>query len=169
MFSNFKRAVSLTLLASVAGGVLAAPAPVSDINSTSANVSKTNTSETEIQRLERLLTNRSRMQVQMQQQMDNMSAEIRELRGIVERNQYDMKQMLERQRELFIELDRVRGEIKTTVQQGVVTDVESAPVETSAPAGGGTYTVNADEETAYKSAVDLILKKKDYAGGDFSI
>ena len=164
MFSNFKRAVSLTLLAGVAGGALAAPAPVSDINSTSPNansVSKTNTPETEIQRLERLLKNRSRVQVQMQQQIDNMSAEISELRGIVERNQYDMKQMLERQRELFIELDRVRGEMKTAIQQPVVTEAPTDATD-AAPTESGTFTTNANEETAYKSAVDLILKKKDW-------
>ena len=170
MFSNFKRAVSLTLLASAAGSVLAAQAPVSDINSNSPNangVSQVQNSETEIQRLERLLNNRNRVQVQLQQQIDTMSAEISELRGIVERNQYDMKQMLERQRELFIELDRVRSELKNaTVQQPAATvdATVDADKDKAEPSAGGTFSSNADEETAYKSAVDLILKKKDYAG-----
>ena len=43
-----------------------------------------------------------------------MSLEISELRGQLERNSYDMQQMLERQRQLFIELDRVRNEVKTS-------------------------------------------------------
>ncbi|PJC87697.1 tol-pal system protein YbgF [Vibrio sp. HA2012] len=166
MFSNFKRAVSLTLLAGVAGSSFAAPAPVSDINSTSSSAvsaSQTQTPETEIQRLERLLNNRSRVQVQMQQQLDTMAAEIQTLRGIVERNQYDMNQMLERQKELFIELDRVRGEVKNSPQP-VSSDVVQAADSSDVPAASGTYTANADEETAYKAAVDLILKKKDYAG-----
>ncbi|HHF3092577.1 TPA: tol-pal system protein YbgF [Vibrio diabolicus] len=153
MFSNTKRAVALTLLASAANFAFAAPAPVSDLNSTSS-VSKSRSSETEVERLERLLQNRNRVQLQMQQQIDLMSQEISELRGQLERNSYEMKQMLQRQRELFVELDRVRGEIKS-----------SAPVQEAKPAKtGGQYTPNVDEQTAYQNAVDLILKKRDYTG-----
>jgi len=160
MFSNFKRAVSLTLLASAANLVLAAPAPVSDLNSnTSVTTSPISSApENEIQRLERLLSNRSRMQLQMQQQIDDMSGEISELRGMVERNGHDMKQMLQRQRELFIELDRVRNEsqqpiaeVKTTANEGVTK-------------AGGVYTTSANEESAYKKAVYLVQVDKNYPG-----
>lgn len=153
MFSNTKRAVALTLLASAANFAFAAPAPVSDLNSTSSVVSKSRSSETEVERLERLLQNRNRVQLQMQQQIDQMSQEISELRGQLERNSYEMKQMLQRQRELFVELDRVRGEIKSAPAQ------EAKPAKT-----GGQYTPNVDEQTAYQNAVDLILKKRDYTG-----
>nr|WP_319554968.1 tol-pal system protein YbgF [uncultured Vibrio sp.] len=150
MFSNTKRAVALTLLASAASFAFAAPAPVSDLNSTSSSRS----SETDVQRLERLLQSRSRLQFQMQEQIDQMSREISDLRGQLERNNHEMKQMLQRQRELFVELDRMRGEMKSApVSQ------EAEPAET-----GGQYTPNADEQTAYQDAVDLILKKRDYAG-----
>ena len=152
MFSNTKRVILLSLLASAANTVFAAPAPVSDLNSTSS-VSKSRSSETEVERLERLLQNRNRVQLQMQQQIDQMSQEISELRGQLERNSYEMKQMLQRQRELFVELDRVRGEIKSAPAQ------EAKPAKT-----GGQYTPNVDEQTAYQNAVDLILKKRDYTG-----
>lgn len=153
LFSNTKRAVALTLLASAASFAFAAPAPVSDLNSTSS-VSKSRSSETDVERLERLLQSRSRLQFQMQEQIDQMSLEISDLRGQLERNNHEMKQMLQRQRELFVELDRMRGEMK------------SAPVvqETESAEPGGQYTPNADEQTAYQDAVDLILKKRDYAG-----
>ncbi|OXX45106.1 tol-pal system protein, partial [Vibrio sp. V17_P4S1T151] len=62
MFSNLKRIVTLTLLASAAGQVLAAPAPVSDLsNSSSASTSRAqqSLSESNVQRLERLLENRN--------------------------------------------------------------------------------------------------------------
>ncbi len=151
LFSNTKRAVALTLLASAASVVFAAPAPVSDLNSTS---SVSSSSETDVQRLERLLQTRSRLQLQMQEQIDQMSREISELRGQLERNNYEMQQMLQRQRELFVELDRMRGEMK------------SAPVtqEVQPTHTDGQYTPNVDEQTAYQNAVDLILKKRDYAG-----
>ncbi|AXB30993.1 tol-pal system protein YbgF [Vibrio campbellii] len=152
MFSNTKRAVTLTLLASAANFAFAAPAPVSDLNSTSS-VSTRSSSESDIERLERLLQNRNRVQLQMQEQIDQMSQEISDLRGQLERNSYEMRQMLKRQRELFVELDRVRGEMK------------AAPVKEAKPAEtGGKYSSNADEQTAYQDAVDLILKKRDYTG-----
>ncbi|MDF2153710.1 tol-pal system protein YbgF [Vibrio sp. CAU 1672] len=154
MFSNTKRAVTLTLLASAANIAFAAPAPVSDLNSSTSSVSQTRTSpETDIERLERMLQNRNRVQLQMQQQIDQMSLEINELRGQLERNSYEMQQMLKRQRELFVELDRVRGEIK------------AAPVKEAQPEQPvGKFSTNVDEQTAYQNAVDLILKQRDYTG-----
>ncbi len=154
LFSNFKRAVALTLLASAANFAFAAPAPVSDLNSTSS-LSNSRSSETDVQRLERLLQSRNRLQFQMQEQIDQMSREISELRGQLERNNHEMQQMLQRQRELFVELDRMRGEMKSAP----ASQEANLPTET-----GGQYTPNADEQTAYQDAVDLILKKRDYAG-----
>lgn len=155
MFSNLKRAVSLTLLASAANIAFAAPAPVSDINSTSTS-SVSSQAETDIQRLERLLNNRSRVQLQMQQQIDAMSAEISELRGMLERNNYDMKQMLDRQRELFIELDRVRNAAPQPV-------VEAKPEQgSSKPATGGVYVADQEEKAAYQKAVYVVKVEKDF-------
>lgn len=161
MFSNFKRVISLTLLAGAAGSVLAEPAPVSDLNSGNATTTTTTSpsssfNETDVQRLERLLENRNRVQLQMQQQLDEMALEISELRGQLEKNSYDMQQMLQRQRELFIELDKVRSQAAAPV-------IASQPEENQ-QAEGGTFSTNVDEQTAYQNAVDLILKKRDYTG-----
>ncbi|OIQ26689.1 tol-pal system protein YbgF [uncultured Vibrio sp.] len=163
MFSNSKRVFTLMLLASAANTSFAAPAPVSDLSSTtttaatptSTSTSSKNSSETDIQRLERLLNNRNRVQLNMQQQIDDMSLEISDLRGQLEKNSYDMQQMLQRQRELFIELDKVRGEIRTAeVPIVAAEDTQST----------GTFSSNVDEQTAYQNAVDLVLKERDYAG-----
>ncbi|NOH79492.1 tol-pal system protein YbgF [Vibrio sp. RE86] len=157
MFSNLKRVVTLTLLASAASSVLAAPAPVSDLSGSNTAISSSSArgSETDIQRLERLLENRNRVQLQMQQQLDEMALEISELRGQLEKSTYDMQQMLTRQRELFIELDKVRSQTSAPV----VAD----KTEPAKPAGG-TFSSDANEQTAYQNAVDLILKKRDYTG-----
>ncbi len=53
MFSNTKRAVALTLLASATNFAFAAPAPYPI--STASSASKSRSSETEVERLERLL------------------------------------------------------------------------------------------------------------------
>lgn len=151
MFSNLKRAVSLALLAGAANLAFAAPAPVSDLNSTPSQGS-----ETEVQRLERLLQNRAHIQLQMQQQIDTMSVELNELRGKVERNSYEMKQMLDRQRELFIELDRVRN-------QAVSPNVNVEPAESPDVSDtGGVYVADANEEAAYKNAVYVVKVEKDF-------
>ncbi|WP_341661669.1 tol-pal system protein YbgF [Vibrio sp.] len=157
MFSNLKRVITLMLLASTASPVFAVPAPVSDVsgNTTLASSSAGSANETEVQRLERLLENRNRMQLQMQQQLDDMALEINDLRGQLEKNSFDMQQMLERQRELFIELDKLRGQVSSA-------PVAEAAKETAAPKGK--FSTNVDEQTAYQNAVDLILKKRDYAG-----
>ncbi|MFM2589413.1 tol-pal system protein YbgF [Vibrio sp. TBV020] len=158
MFSNLKRVVTLTLLASAAGNVLAAPAPVSDLSgsNTATSSSSVRGSESDVQRLERLLENRNRVQLQMQQQLDDMALEISELRGQLEKSTYDMQQMLQRQRELFIELDKVRSQATTPAPK-----TETA---TSEKQTGGTFSSNVDEQTAYQNSVDLILKKRDYTG-----
>lgn len=158
-FSN--KAVALTLLASVAGYASAAPAPVSDLDSpttqTTASTTATTSStvsrnETDVQRLERLLRNSNRVQANLQQQVDGMSIELSELRGELERNQHEMRQLVERQRELFIELDKVRTEAAKTKVAPVPTDTDTS----------GKYSANQNEQQAYQSSVDLILKSKDY-------
>ncbi|MBU2895377.1 tol-pal system protein YbgF [Vibrio hepatarius] len=157
MFSNLKHVIMLMLLASAANSVFAVPAPVSDVSGNSSSVSSSASfeNETEVQRLERLLENRNRVQLQMQQQLDDMSLEINELRGQLEKNSYDMQQMLERQRELFVELDKLRGQVAAKPVAEVTKETSTAK---------GKFSSNIDEQTAYQNAVDLILKKRDYAG-----
>lgn len=164
MFSNFKRAASLVLLAGAAGIVTAAPAPVSNVSqATSSPVSVASGSETDLQRLERLLRNSNRLQVQLQQQLDQANVEINNLRGQVERNSYEMKKLLDRQRELFVELDKVRSDAQAAAQAPVVnTESQDQAAQEDVPAG--TFSTNQNEDEDYRSAVDLILTKKDYAG-----
>ena len=80
MFSNTKRVILLSLLASAANIAFAAPAPVSDLNSTATNStssSRSASNESDIERLERLLQNRNLVQLQMQQQIDDMALDSR--------------------------------------------------------------------------------------------
>ena len=156
MNSNLKRLIPQTLLVSAAGYVVAAPAPVSDLNASSHTATSAGPiSESSIERLERLLRNRTQVQLQMQQQLDQIAQELSELRGTVERNSYDLNQMLERQRELYRELENVRSQPTTA---------ETTPKKKDEKPSGGAYTSNAGENAEYQSAVDLILKEKDYTG-----
>lgn len=166
MFSNLQRIVVLTLLTSAASVTLAAPASVSTINTRSTS------SESDVRHLERLLENRNLVQLKMQQQLDDLVLEIRELRGQLERSDYEMQKMLKRQNELSTELENVKSRAKTDVKSSVDTSTASESNTGTEPSGldidsaasDGTFSGDVDEQAAYQSAVDLILKKQDYDG-----
>ncbi|WNJ95440.1 tol-pal system protein YbgF [Vibrio ruber] len=160
MLGNLKRQIVLMLLVSVASPVLATPAPVSDLSEGMEQHATSASPETRVDRLERLLQNSSLLRVQMQQQIDDMATEIQHLRGQVEKNSHDMGQMLTRQRELFVEIDRLREELNSKGSH----EAQSGSKDNGQSASAGTYSEDANEQMAYQNAVDLILKKRDYAG-----
>ena len=148
MNSNTMRKLALTLLVGAATQVVAAPAPVTEISSSSAQGDS-------LERLERMIEARNQVQLDMQRQLDQLATEMDELRGIVERNSYDLSQMLERQRELYREIDALSRQ-----PQAAKPAEEKSTESTSAEV----YSSNLSENEAYESAVNLILKKKDYTG-----
>lgn len=160
MFGNLKRVITLSLLVSAAGPVLAASAPVSDLNDSISTAS--GQSETNAQRLQRLLNNSNRVQARLQQQVDSQETELSSLRGTIERNNYEMKQMVERQRQLFIEMDKLRTEVNNLKSSPAASSIAA----TGSPAAVSSAAIQAsgDEQTAYQSAVDLILKDRNYDG-----
>lgn len=146
MNSNTLRSLSLALLVSVAAPAAAAPAPVTELGSGGSSSS--------VERLERMLEARNQMQIDMQRQLEQMAGELDELRGTVERNSYELNQMLERQRDLYREIDTLR-----TAKPAAA--VESKP---ETPATTEAYSNNQSENAEYESAVNLILKEKNYQG-----
>ncbi len=143
MSSNTKRYLPLALLVCAVAGPAAAQAPVADLRSPDDSIA----------RLERMLEARNQMQIDMQRQLDQMAGEIDSLRGTVEKNSYDIGQMLERQRDLYREVDTLR-----TAKPAVTPEPKTNEPE------GGVIASNRNENEEYQKAVDLILKKKDYSG-----
>ena len=86
--------------------VAAEPAPVIEINSGTTNSSANSSLSEQLVSLERKLDARNRAQVNVQQQLDELQNEVNELRGITELHTYQLSQVLDRQRELYQELDR---------------------------------------------------------------
>jgi tol-pal system protein YbgF len=84
------RQFALVLLVGAATQVVAAPASAANL-----------------QTLERMLEAQGQSQLQVQRQLDQMSADIDNIRGKVERNSYDIKQMKERQRQLYNDVDKL--------------------------------------------------------------
>lgn len=147
MHHKVMRWCALSLLVGVASPVFATSVPVMDLNAQSA--------PPDIQQLARSLEARNQLQFDMQNQLMTLSQELSELRGLLERNQHDLKQMLDRQRDLYRDVDGL--------MQKMANLSEVKPAETEAPSDVA-YSQDTKENDAYDKAVALILKKKDYLG-----
>jgi tol-pal system protein YbgF len=138
--------------------VLAAQAPVIDINSTSNAGQKTrSTTLTEqLANVERKLDSRNRSQVNIQRQLDDLQTQVNDLRGVTELHTHQLSQVLERQRELYQELDRrVSEALKPTAQAPSAIAIGSATVSKN-------YSDDLTENEAYDKALNLVLKDKRY-------
>ncbi|PSU90047.1 tol-pal system protein YbgF [Photobacterium kishitanii] len=135
--NKIMRQFALVLLVGAATQVVAAPASAANL-----------------QTLERMLEAQGQSQLQVQRQLDQMSADLDNIRGKVERNSYDIKQMKERQRQLYNDVDQLsRQPVKAAP---AAKETSNTPTEA--------YSKNMGENDAYQNAVNLILKKKDYQG-----
>lgn len=147
--------VSLAASAHVA---LAAKAPVYDVNSTTSIVSQSVSAGSlteQVATLTRQLNTRNRMQVNMQRQLDELQTEVNELRGITELHTHQLGQVLERQRELYQELDR-------RVNEALTTSASSVPIAVTTGDNQVSYSTDLTENEAYDRAVNLVLKDKRY-------
>ncbi|WP_297486050.1 tol-pal system protein YbgF [uncultured Photobacterium sp.] len=135
--NKIMRQFALVLLVGAATQVVAAPASAANL-----------------QTLERMLEAQGQSQLQVQRQLDQISADIDDIRGKVERNSYDIKQMKERQRQLYKDVDQLSRQPEKTAP--IAKETTKAPTEA--------YSKNMSENDAYQNAVNLILKKKDYQG-----
>lgn len=156
-FSN--RTALLGLMLSVSTStVLAAQAPVVDVNSTvKAGQSTVSLSlADQLANVERKLDSRNRSQVNIQRQLDDLQTQVNDLRGVTELHSHQLSQVLERQRELYQELDRrVTEALKPVVQAPNAISVDSA-------VASKTYSDDLTENEAYDKALNLVLKDKRY-------
>lgn len=157
----------MSFVVTTLGVVAAESAPVIDI--TKSGVSKSNTSsysakssktvEERLSNLERKLDARNRAQINVQRQLDELQNEVNELRGVTELHTHQLSQVLNRQRELYQELDRRVSEAlkpDNNVPAAIV-----APT-TSQIGATANYSNDLTENQAYDRAVNLVLKDKQY-------
>jgi tol-pal system protein YbgF len=137
-----KRIIALTLTTILGAAANAAPAPVADLSSGST--------ENRLAALERMFSTRTDAQHRMQSQLDLLQNEVNELRGSIETHNYQLEKILERQRELYLEIDKRIEAVMTQSPAAADTD-PSVDVQTSL-----------NEDQAYDKAVNLILKDKRY-------
>jgi tol-pal system protein YbgF len=136
-----------------------AQAPVVDVNSTDF--------EDRLATIERILSTRTESQHRIQVQLDEMQNEVDELRGAIEVHTNQLEKILQRQRELYLEIDKRVDALKGSMEVAQPTDNGSVPNRGSTPQNSGLVVAApssslADETEAYESAVNLILQDRDY-------
>ncbi|WP_206484350.1 tol-pal system protein YbgF [Thalassotalea sp. G2M2-11] len=147
--------LGVSLAAIVPSTIAAEPAPVIDISQSGGT--KSVSLQQRVATLERQVEARNRAQVKVQRQLDELQLEVSELRGVTELHTHQLSQILERQRELYQELDR-------RVSQALK-PANNVPSSIEAPAQSGqssSYSSNLTENEAYDRAVNLVLKEKRY-------
>jgi len=165
MSGNFRHYVlSLSLLVGVAAPWAAtAQAPISNVGSGSV--------EDRVTQLERISNAHAQLLTQIQQQIADNQRDIDSLRGQIQENQYQLSQIVDRQKQMYQQMDSLgKGGQDASAASGAD---NSAPT----PAGGGDASQAAaapataagsssgDANTDYNAAVDLVLVKKQYDQG----
>lgn len=141
-----------------------AQAPVSDLstqNSTAQNSSvgqNVGSLEDRVAILERIVQSRTAMQQRLQQQLDTMQGEVDELRGQVELHTNQLEKVLQRQRELYLEIDKRVEAIQLQASSQPDAGEDNSAGSSTQPA----VITNLSETEAYDAAVNLILKSREY-------
>lgn len=135
------------------------PAPVTEIGSgsrVSALQRPAGTLDERLSALERVVEARAEAQIIMQQQLHSLLDEVSELRGVTETHTYQLEEIIQRQRDLYQEIDRRMS----AIQQSPVTPTAADAAATNLPAVS--YSSNLSENDAYDKAVNMVLKDRRY-------
>ncbi|MFI8415428.1 cell division protein CpoB [Serratia sp. NPDC078593] len=151
MNSNFRRHfLSLSLLVGVAAPWAAtAQAPISNVGSGSV--------EDRVTSLERITNAQGQLLNQLQQQASDNQRDIDSLRGQIQESQYQLNQVVERQKQIYAQID--------SLGQGGAQNSTAAAAETRSAATAAAPAPSAstgDENSDYNAAVSLALEKKQY-------
>ncbi|WP_054179942.1 cell division protein CpoB [Trabulsiella odontotermitis] len=155
MNSNFRHhLLSLSLLVGIAAPWAAfAQAPISSVGSGSV--------EDRVTQLERISNAHSQLLTQLQQQLSDNQADIDALRGQIQESQYQLNQVVERQKQVQLQIDSLTsGGAATPTQQAGGDQNSSAGASTTAPAAGaatsGAPVQSGDANTDYNAAIALV-------------
>lgn len=159
MNSNFRRhLVGLSLLVGVAVPWAAtAQAPISNVGSGSV--------EDRVTQMERISNAHSQLLTQLQQQLSDTQRDIDSLRGQIQENQYQLNQVVERQKQIYQQMDSMGSSSSTpSASSAPATDTGAS---TSSPASNGAGAAAApastgDANSDYNAAAALVLEKKQY-------
>lgn len=157
MSSNFRHhLLSLSLLVGIAAPWAAfAQAPISSVGSGSV--------EDRVIQLERISNAHSQLLTQLQQQLSDNQADIDSLRGQIQESQYQLNQVVERQKQILLQIDSLSsgGATAPTAngeQSGAATGAATAAPDAGA-ATSGAPVQSGDANTDYNAAIALVQDK----------
>lgn len=152
MSSNFRHhLLSLSLLVGIAAPWAAfAQAPISSVGSGSV--------EDRVTQLERISNAHSQLLTQLQQQLSDNQSDIDSLRGQIQESQYQLNQVVERQKQILLQIDGLsRGSGATGAQTQTSAGDQGAAATTTAPAASsGAPAQTGDANTDYNAAIALV-------------
>ena len=129
----------------------------------SINVAEANTFETQLVELQRTIQARGAAQVNLQQQIFELQEEVSDLRGVTEMHTHKLEQIVDRQRELYVEIERRLSNINVVANSSETLVENTIVEETDTETSDTNYTeTTLDENDAYDLAVNLILKERRY-------
>ena len=155
MSSNFRHhLLSLSLLVGIAAPWAAfAQAPISSVGSGSV--------EDRVTQLERISNAHSQLLTQLQQQLSDNQSDIDSLRGQIQESQYQLNQVVERQKQILTQMDSLSSG-GTPAAQPAAGDQSGAAAPASgagAAATSGVPASSGDANTDYNAAIALVQDK----------
>ncbi|PXV78931.1 cell division protein CpoB [Pantoea sp. PNA 03-3] len=164
MVSNFRHhLLSLSLLIGVAAPWAAhAQASISSVGSGSV--------EDRVTSLERISNAQAQLMQQLQQQMSDNQRDIDSLRGEIQQNTYQLNQVIERQKQIYQQIDSLSSNNSSNASQSAAGAGDNAAAGAAtagndagaAAAGSSAPVQSGDANSDYNAAVALILEKKQY-------
>lgn len=156
MNSNFRRhLVGLSLLVGVAAPWAAtAQAPISNAGSGSV--------EDRVTQLERISDAHSQLLTQLQQQLADTQRDIDNLRGQIQENQYQLNQVVERQKQIYQQMDSLGSSSSSSAPAADTGASTSAPVAGGDSGAAAPVASSGDANSDYNAAAALVLEKKQY-------
>ena len=150
---SIKQVVYLGLLMAGTGAIAASnSAPVSDLSSSQPT--------DRLATVERLIRQSNQRQLQTQQQMDALLEEVNLLRGETELHSHKLGQLVERQRELYQELEDRFSKYAASLSDeptSITSPLSVAPKDAVIA-----YSDDVDENEAYDNAMNKVLKERRY-------
>lgn len=158
MNSNFRHLlVGLSLLVGVATPwVATAQAPIINVGSGSSG--------DRLSQLETAVNSQGQILYQIQQQLADNQRDIDTLRGQIQESEYKLNQVVERQKDLYMQLDQAGGGSTASPDSAAASDPSSSPDTPAAPAASG-----GGEKEDYNAAVALAMNSKSKAQIDEAI
>ena len=152
MSSNFRHhLLSLSLLVGIAAPWAAfAQAPISSVGSGSV--------EDRVTQLERISNAHSQLLTQLQQQLSDNQSDIDSLSGQIQESQYQLNQVVERQKQILLQIDGLSsgGGAAGAQTQTSAGDQGAAASGTAPAASSGAPAQTGDANTDYNAAIALV-------------